>query len=184
MHFHRFFDDDERTKWQDPELILRSIGVKCSLTFVDIGCGDGFFALPAARLVGERGMVYALDIDEEAIERLRKKAVRERLDNIILTVGEAEETILCKHHADVVFYGIVLHDFASPEKVLANAKKMLKPDGQLVDLDWKKEPMDLGPPLRMRFSEVYAANLIRQASFEIEMVKPSGLYHYMIVARP
>jgi ubiquinone/menaquinone biosynthesis C-methylase UbiE len=180
---YKFYDDEERRRWQNPEKILANIGLKPNLTFIDIGCGNGFFSIPAARLVGKRGKVYALDIDDEAIDRLREKALKEGLTNLVLRVGEAEETILCKKCADIIFYGIVLHDFASPEKVLKNAKKMLRPSGRLVDLDWKKEPMELGPPTRIKFSEDDAARLIKAAGFRIETVKAVGLYHYIVVAK-
>jgi cyclopropane fatty-acyl-phospholipid synthase-like methyltransferase len=48
-------DDPERKEWQDPELILPAIGLGEGMTFVDAGCGEGYFALPAARRVGPRG---------------------------------------------------------------------------------------------------------------------------------
>ena len=73
-------DDPERRQWQDPEQILSSIGVEPGMVFIDIGCGDGYFALPAARKVGPRGKVYANDIDPGAIERLRIQAEKEGLD--------------------------------------------------------------------------------------------------------
>ena len=98
-------------------------------------------------------------------------------------MGRGEETILCEGCADIVFFGIVLHDFESASKVLSNAKRMLKHDGRLVDLDWKKKPMDLGPPLRIRFSEEKAAGLIRDAGLKIETVKTDQPYHYVIIAR-
>ena len=118
---------------------LISIGLKLGLTFIDIGCGDGFFALPAAQIVGKTGKVYGIDVDNEAIDRLKNRAAKEGLENLYLKVGEAEKTILCKACADIVFFGITLHDFKSPPKVLLNAKRMLKPTGRLVNLDWKKE---------------------------------------------
>lgn len=140
-----------------------------SLVFVDIGRGDGFFALPAARLVGGKGIVYGLDINETAISRLRENAAGENLKNIRLRVGKAEETVLCEGCADIVFFSIVLHDFEDPAKVLTNARRMLKPTGRLVDIDWKKKPMELGPPLQVRFSEEDAASRIRAAGFTIEV---------------
>ena len=105
------------------------------------------------------------------------------MKNLYVTVGEAEETVLCEGCADIVFFGIDLHDFRDPEKVLMNAKRMLKHGGMLVDLDWKKEPMPLGPPLRIRFSEEKAAKLIESQGFKVETVKKSGLYHYLIIAK-
>lgn len=185
MDVHRSFHAEvERRRWQNPEAILAEIGLRPGFTFMDIGCGEGFFALPAARLVGEGGKVYALDINEDAIRRLKEKAVNEGLRNIELKVGVAEETVLCEACADIVFLSIVLHDFEDPARVLRNARRMLKHTGRLIDLDWRKEPMEPGPPLRIRFSEEQAASRIKAAGFRIEAVKELGPYHYMIIARP
>lgn len=185
MHAHKFFDnEEERRKWQNPEAIMVDLEVKAGLTFADIGCGNGFFALPAARLVGNEGRVYGLDADAEAIDRLKEKAAKEGLKNFKLKVGMAEETVFCNSCADIVFFGIVLHDFKDPAKVLSNAKKMLKPTGRLIDLDWKKETMCLGPPLQTRFNEEKASNLIVTVGFKINEINEEGPYHYMIVATP
>jgi len=175
--------DEERRKWQNPEAILADIGLQPGLTFMDIGCGEGFFALPAARLVGERGRAYGLDMDGESIGRLSEKAATEGLRNLILKVGKAEEAVLCQACADVVFLGIVLHDFEEPVTVLKNAGKMLKPAGHLVNLDWKKEAMDFGAPLYKRFSEEEAVRLIEAAGFRMETVAEAGPYHYLMVAK-
>ena len=59
-----YFDEDRRRKWQNPEDILREIGLETGMTFLDIGCGNGFFTLPAARMVGPAGQVYGLDSGE------------------------------------------------------------------------------------------------------------------------
>lgn len=174
----------ERRRWQDPEAILNDIGLKRDFTFVDIGCGYGFFALPAAKLVGEKGMVYGLDANDKAISWLKKKAAEEDLRNLSLQIGAAEETVLCEACADIVFFGIVLHDFDDPAKVLMNAKRILKPTGRLVDLDWKKEPMELGPPLQIRLSKKEATSLIKKMGFTIETVKEVGSYHYIVTAIP
>ena len=107
-------------------------------------------SLPAARLTGDKGIVYGLDINGEAIGRLREKATVEGLINLKLEIGEAEQTVFCQACADIVFFGIDLHDFREPKKVLINARRMLKRTGWLVDLDWKMKPMDLGPPLQKR----------------------------------
>ena len=97
MNAHRFFDDEkERRKWQNPKAILTQIGLKHSFTFVDVGCGYGFFALPAAKLVGKDGKVYGLDSNDEAIRKLKEKAAEKGVDNLYLKVGKAEEKILCK----------------------------------------------------------------------------------------
>jgi ubiquinone/menaquinone biosynthesis C-methylase UbiE len=175
--------DEERRKWQNPEGILSLIGLRVGHTFVDLGCGDGFFAIPAARLVGETGKVYGVDTDVEAMGRLREKAAKAGLKNLNLTVGKAEDVIVCQECADIVFFGIVLHDFSAPSKVLMNAKEMLKPSGRLINLDWKKESMEWGPPLQIRFSEDHASKLIEAAGFKAGAAEPIGPFHYLIVGR-
>jgi ubiquinone/menaquinone biosynthesis C-methylase UbiE len=175
-------DDPERKAWQDPEKILSSIGLTAGMTFVDVGCGEGYFALPAARRVGPGGKVYAVDINADAVAGLWEHAVTEGLTNLSAEVKAAEETVACKGCADIVFFGIDLHDFADPKKVIQNAKKMLKPSGQLIDLDWKNIPMDFGPPTEKRFSVAKAKNLIKFAGFRILAVQDAGPYHYLIIA--
>lgn len=177
-----YHDEAERRKWQNPEAILLEIGLKQGQTFVDVGCGDGFFTIPSARIVGDCGRAYALDVNAEAIKRLGEKARTEGLTQLVLKVGEAEKLIVCEACADFVFFGIVLHDFDDPLRVLMNARGMLKPSGCLVDIDWKKEQMKLGPPIAVRFSEQETANLIKKAGFNIDSIKKSGQYHYMITA--
>lgn len=185
MTAHRFFGYETlRGRWQKPEAVLADIGLTSGSTFMDIGCGDGFFAIPAAEIVGKRGKVYALDVNSWAIDRLKKKAMQEDLANLSVKVGVAEETVFCEACADFVFYSAVLHDFRDPAKVLVNAKRMLKPTGKLVDLDWKKKRMAFGPPVNIRFSEEKATDLMKSVGFKIEIVKEAGPYHYLIIARP
>jgi ubiquinone/menaquinone biosynthesis C-methylase UbiE len=183
-HFHGPYDDSERRKWQNPEAILSGIGLRPGFTFADIGCGSGFFTLPAARIVGENGKVYGLDANATLIAALKVKATGEGLNNLQLIIGRAEESPVCEQCADIVFFGIALHDFQNPVKVLENARKTVKPTGRLVNLDWKKEPMELGPPVRIRFDVATAADLIKGAGFIIEKIEDSGPYHYLIIARP
>jgi SAM-dependent methyltransferase len=135
------------------------------------------------------GTVVEARARTNAISSLRETARRRQLRNLVLRVGRAEDTVLCESCADIVFFANDLHDFEDPNKVLANAMKMLKPSGRLVDVDWKKKKkkkknmMITGPPLQIRLSEEEAGILIRTNGFEVETVEEAGPYHYMIVAK-
>jgi ubiquinone/menaquinone biosynthesis C-methylase UbiE len=183
-HGHFFVEDAVRRRWHKPEVILKEIGLGSGMVFMDIGSGDGFFTIPAAGIVGKRGTVYAVDIDASAIERLKRKAAEKGLGNVNANVAAAEETIFCEGCADIVFYSIVLHDLKDPAKVLRNARRMLKPAGKLVDLDWKKKPTVFGPPVQIRFSEGQARALMENAGFKVESVRDAGRNHYLITAKP
>ncbi len=142
-------DDAERLTWQNPDTILTEAGLKPGDTLIDLGCGEGFFALPAARIVGPRGKAYGLDTRSQAIAAVQEKAARLGLGNL----------------------------------VLRNAARMLKPEGRLTNLDWKKEPMPWGPPLHIRFDPERAAGLIEAAGFRLESTDTSARFHYVISAR-
>jgi ubiquinone/menaquinone biosynthesis C-methylase UbiE len=184
VHHWHFFDETERRKWQNPEAILSANGLRAGMVFVDIGCGEGFFSLPAARMVGPTGKVYGIDIDEQAIAEVRRKANAEILSNLELIVSPAEKALPCRGCADLVFFGIVLHDFEDPSKVLKNAHQMLKPAGKLVNLDWKKIGTPFGPPVSKRFDEATASLLIESAGFKVLTTQDSGVYNYIITAKP
>ncbi len=176
-------DDAERRQWQNPEEILHHLGLGKGETFIDVGCGEGFFALPAARIVGSEGRVYGIDIDPAATDTLRDVAKREGLNNMIILTGPAEEIVCCENCADLIFFGIDLHDFRNPGKVLENAGKMSKPGGRLADLDWRNEETPSGPPLPIRLSEEAAAGMIINAGFRVESVTHPGPWHYLIIAK-
>ena len=79
MGCHGGFSLDEATRrsWYNPEAILQDLHL--GMTFADIGCGDGFFSILAAKKVGETGKVYAVDIDPSGIEKLKQQSQTARL---------------------------------------------------------------------------------------------------------
>jgi ubiquinone/menaquinone biosynthesis C-methylase UbiE len=176
-------NDPERRRFQDPEAILSGLGLKAGDTFVDVGCGGGFFALPAARIIGESGKLYGFDRNAEAVDALRELASSEGLDNLELTVGDAEESVLCERRADIVFFGLVVVHLADPVIALENARKMLAPNGRIAVFDWKKKLTRQGPPLEQRVSEGQVVDFIKAAGFGAVTVENCGAYHYLITAK-
>ncbi|KUK99706.1 MAG: Methyltransferase type 11 [Methanoculleus marisnigri] len=74
--------------------------------------------------------------------------------------------------------------FVDPVRVLANAKRMALDAGVIVDVDWKKESLPLGPPPAKKFSTEHAASLMAEAGLLVTTVAESGPYHYIITAVP
>jgi len=177
-------DDPERKRWQDPEHILDAIGLAPGMTIVDAGCGEGFFALPAARRAGPQGRVIAFDINPDAVAALQEQAGREGLVHLTARAGAAEETVPCEGCADIVLFANDLHDFADAQKAIENAHRMLRPGGTLANLDWKVLRMDFGPPFGKRLSPQKAAALLQTGGFRILSVQDAGPYHYLILAEP
>ncbi len=174
-------DEETRRSWYNPDAALSYL--QEGMTFADIGSGDGFFSLLAAKKVGATGKVYSVDIDPAGIAKLNAKAKTQGITNIYASVGKAEDTVFCSHCIDLVFYSMDLHDFNDPALVLKNARQMIKPNGWLVDLDWEKMHMPFGPPEAIRFSREKASELIKAAGFRVEKVEAAGPYHYLIIGK-
>ena len=118
MTCHGEFSIDEsiRRTWYNPESILKDAGLKANMLFMDVGCGDGFFSILASEIIGPGGMIYALDIDASAIERLKRQAANLGLTNIRATAGPAEKTMLCTKCADVVFFSMPFMTLVTQKK--------------------------------------------------------------------
>jgi len=174
-------DEKTRRSWYNPESVIADL--QGGMTFIDVGCGDGFFSLLAAKKVGPNGRVYAVDVHSSRVKMLQDKADAKKLSNIVAVVGRAEDTVFCKGCADIVFYSMDLHDFDDSVQVLGNAKLMLKPDGKIIDLDWKKIKMEFGPPFDIRFSEQKVSELLDAAGFKVESARDAGPYHYLLTGK-
>ncbi|MGM0532241.1 MAG: class I SAM-dependent methyltransferase [Bacteroidota bacterium] len=127
----------EVEKWinQDGEPYLENIGLKKNYTVLDFGCGEGHYTIPAAKVVGEQGKVYAVDKSRFTLDELMDDAKSQGLDNIFPVVDHSEELDIDLEEGSVdfmLFYD-VLH-FIEPEKrrkVYKNACKLLKSGGIL-----------------------------------------------------
>ncbi len=182
-HKHHFrYDETTRRKNQNPKEILISNGLKKDMICIDLGSNDGFFTIPAAKIVGSKGKVYALDVNKEAVNELIQKAKMENLTNISASVGEAENFSLENVKADFVFLGMVLHDFYNPTLSLSNAYKSLKKGGKLVNFDWKKTDTLMGPPFAKRLSEEEVSGLLKKTGFTNIEVKSYSDNYYIITA--
>ena len=105
MH-HTYRNEVQRRQWQNPEKILTEVGVKAGDVFIDLACGFGFFAIPAAEMIGSEGVVCGVDVDDVALEELRAQSAQAGLGNIRVKLAAAEDVSLCERCADIVFIGI------------------------------------------------------------------------------
>jgi len=113
-----------------PEKELAKLDIVTGQTVLDYGCGIGSFTLPLARLVGDGGRVYALDIEPLAVERVRKLAQREGITNIE-TILLDNDTGLPDRSVDLVLFIGVLPHLQDARPVLAELHRVLKPGGML-----------------------------------------------------
>ena len=119
-----------RSIFKKPERTLREMELKKGQTILDYGCGIASFSIPAAKLVGDGGIVYALDIHPLAIRAVEKKIKKKRISNI-KTILSAQETGLPDGSVDVVLLYDVFQMISDKAKLLEELHRVLKSDGIL-----------------------------------------------------
>jgi SAM-dependent methyltransferase len=119
-----------RSLFKNPERILREMGIQKGQTVLDYGCGIGCFSIPAAKMVGNDGVVYALDIHPLAIKAVEKKIKNKGISNV-KTILSARETGLPDESVDVVLLYDVLQMISDKERLLEELHRVLKSDGVL-----------------------------------------------------
>lgn len=116
---------------EKPHERLQSVGVEDGMSFLDIGCGLGFYSFPASMLVGEKGIVYALDINSEYLDYVAKKAGKKQISNIETIKADACNTGLPDDSVDIVFMHLVLHDIKDKSAALKEFYRVSKPGGKV-----------------------------------------------------
>jgi ubiquinone/menaquinone biosynthesis C-methylase UbiE len=121
--------------WLHPPIkILEDAGVRSDMTVLDFGCGPGGYSIAAAKLVGPRGKVYAVDIHPLALKSVQKTAVKRGLNSVKVISGDDIAEINAGT-VDVALLYDVLHGLADPHAVLTELHRLLKPNGILSTSD-------------------------------------------------
>jgi predicted methyltransferase len=121
-----------REQWQKVDQIFAAMDVREGATIADVGAGDGFFTSRLSRAVGTRGQVYAVDIDDKALERLRRRLQEEQIQNVIVVKGTPDNPNLPERALDAALIVNSYHEMTEYQSMLAALRRALKPDGRLV----------------------------------------------------
>jgi ubiquinone/menaquinone biosynthesis C-methylase UbiE len=130
---------ESRQREEDCRLLLEALAIKPGQRICDIGCGNGFYTLEIARLVGPEGVVYAVDIQPEMLRMLSHRAAQEGLSNIRPILGTVVDPRLPPGELDLVLCVDVYHEFSHPAEMLACIRTSLAPDGRLVLAEFRGE---------------------------------------------
>ncbi|MFO0007047.1 MAG: class I SAM-dependent methyltransferase, partial [bacterium] len=112
-------------------MLLDALGIRPGQTVCDLGCGNGFYTLELARMVGPQGRVYAVDIQPEMLRMLAESAGREGLTNIRPVLGTAIDPRLPAAAIDLCLCVDVYHEFSHPDAMLARVRASLAEGGRL-----------------------------------------------------
>jgi len=140
------FESDERTAWQEPDKVVEAMKLRSGQTVADIGAGTGYFTRRFAKAVAPAGQAIGLDIEPGMVDYMKADAKKLGLANYHARVVKPDDPALAPHSVDVIFFCDALHHIDDRAAYLRRLIPALKPDGRVIDVDFKKEPMPVGPP--------------------------------------
>jgi ubiquinone/menaquinone biosynthesis C-methylase UbiE len=124
-----------RDNWQQPQRVLDSLGVQGGMVIGEAGAGDGYFTYHLAARVGGSGRVYANDIDDDELDKIRKKIESDSITNIVTILGESTETNFPDSTMDMVIMVYVFHHLDEPVPFFKNLTRVLKPGAPVIILE-------------------------------------------------
>lgn len=165
----------------EPSKILGLLGIRPGMTVADFGCGGGYFSIPAARMVGDGGKVFAIDIQKQATENVRSKANLEhllQLETVWADLESPKGSRLPDAATDFVLIANILFQAEKKREVLSEAWRVMRTGGSLVVLEWDDHPFPAGPAMPLRVPKDRAEALAKEAGFTREREIEAGSHHY------
>jgi ubiquinone/menaquinone biosynthesis C-methylase UbiE len=177
-------EDPKRDEYQKPDEVLAALQIKPGETIADIGAGSGYFAVRFAARVGEQGRVLAVDIDPEMIRYLNRRVRDAGIRNVQTVLAEPDDPLLADASVDRFVIVDTWHHIEKQTEYLTLMKKMLKPDGQVVMIDFQKRDLPLGPPMEMKIARADLVRQMESSGFRLAKEHTFLPYQYFLVFAP
>ena len=163
--------------------VMDLLGITAGKGVADIGAGSGWFTVRAARRVGAVGLVYAVDINPEAIRHVNERAQKESLRNVKTILGKADDALLPAASVDAVLLLKTYHEVAQPVALLRNLRGALRPGAKvgIIDRNGNGEDHGVGKDIVIREAQEAGYTLLEQYDF----VKGDKMDYFLVfTARP
>lgn len=171
-------------QFTNPREVILQMGLHSGDRVGDFGAGVGHHAFVAAKIVGDTGRVYAVDVQEEVLKTLRNTAVQKGIGNIETIWGDIESrfgTRLRGDSLDAVILSNTLFQTEDKDAVLKEIFRTLKPGGRVLVIDWSGAYGGIGPDEKNVIPEHVAEKLFLDAGFYKEKTLRIGPHHYALI---
>lgn len=170
--------------FSDPVKNVESSGIQPGMEVADFGSGSGHYSMAVARTLASTGKVYAIDINKDALTRLKNNSVKEGVYNIEVVWGDIDKlggTKLRDFSVDFVFLCNILFQLENKEVVVKEVKRVLKPGGRVLVVDWTDSFGGLGPKPGAIVLKSTAEELFTKDGFHLEKEINAGAHHYGLI---
>lgn len=169
----------------DPHAVFEKIALAPGMRVADLGCGrTGHFVFPASRVVGEQGVVYAVDVVKSILESIRSRARSEGYDNVQTVWSNIEligSTPVAEASLDNCFFVNVLFLVVDKQAALREGVRLLKKGGRLVVVDWESNLGLVGPTREQMVSKEMVGQLLGGLGLTEEAIFFMGEHHYCLI---
>jgi SAM-dependent methyltransferase len=171
--------------WPDPSGLLRGLGVRADMTALDLCCGDGYFTVPLARIVG--GRVYALDFDSDLISQARGEAEWQGVTMVQWIIADARDVAaVIREPVDYVLLANTFHGVPDKPALARAVAAVLRQGGLFAIVNWYPRPREettvfgvkRGPPTELRMPPASVQDAVKLAGFNLSRLIDLPPYHY------
>jgi ubiquinone/menaquinone biosynthesis C-methylase UbiE len=177
-------EDPKRDAYQKPHEVLTALKLKPGEVIADIGAGSGYFTFRIAHQVGPKGKVYAVDVSPDMIRHLNRRIRELKATNIVSVLADPDDPLLPGQSVNRIFICDVWHHVENPAKYLSTMKKILKPGGEIVMIDFHKKELPFGPPLQMKIAREDLIKQMATNGFRLAKEHTFLPYQYFLVFVP
>lgn len=159
------------------------IDVKPGSSFLDLACGAGRYTIELAKIIGEEGIVYAVDLWKEGIEALNNEIEAQNINNIRTMVADISKKIpLEENSIDACLMATIVHDLSenAREASIREIVRILKPGGMLNIIEFKKIDRGPGPPMNIRMQEEEVESVVSMHGFTKVYGGEAGAFNYIV----
>lgn len=168
----------------DSNKLKTLLPIKSESVVIDLACGKGIYSMFLSKIVGEKGLIYSVDLWEEGLLLLEEQIEKQNIFNIMTLLADASKEIdIDDYSADICLMATVLHDFeeaGQADTVLKKIKTLLKPNGCLAVIEFKKIEGPPGPPVHIRLSEAEVEKMVTRHGFVKKETVDVGKYNYLM----
>jgi ubiquinone/menaquinone biosynthesis C-methylase UbiE len=168
----------------DSNKLKAILPIKPGSVVIDLACGKGIYSMFLSDIVGEEGLVYAVDLWKEGLLLLEEQIEKKNISNIMTLLADASKQIdIDDYSADICLMATVLHDFeeaGQADTVLEDIRTLLKPNGCLAVIEFKKIEGPPGPPAHIRLSEAEVEKMVTRHGFVKKQTVDIGAYNYLM----
>jgi ubiquinone/menaquinone biosynthesis C-methylase UbiE len=174
-------EDPKRDGYQKPHEVLTALKIRPGEVIADIGAGSGYFTFRLSHFVGAKGKVYAVDVSPEMILHINRRIRDLKTTNVITVLADPDDPLLPENSINRFFFSESWHHIENQSKYLALMKKLLKPGGEVVMIDFQKKELPIGPPMQMKISREDLIKQMQTNGFRLTQEYTFLPYQYFLV---